>query len=65
MHGLFMQCVNFAEGIFMHTVGCNFIKKETLTQMFPCEFCKISKNNFFTENPWVTASVNIKAYFLC
>ena len=25
----------------------NFIKKETLAQAFSCEFCEISKNNFF------------------
>ena len=25
----------------------NFIKKETLTQVFSCEFCKIFKNNFY------------------
>ena len=25
----------------------NFIKKETLAQVFSCEFCKISKNTFF------------------
>ena len=36
--------------------ACNFIKKETLTQVFSCEFCKISKNTFFTEHPWTTAS---------
>ena len=24
----------------------NFIKKETLTQVFSCELCKISKNTF-------------------
>ena len=24
-----------------------FIKKETLAQIFSCEFCEISKNNFF------------------
>ena len=28
----------------------NFIKKETLTQVFFFEFCKISKNTFFTEH---------------
>ena len=28
---------------------CNFIKKETLAQLFSCEFYEISKNNFFTE----------------
>ena len=46
-----MQCVNFAEGIFMRTEGCNFIKKETLTQMFPCEFCKISQKTFLQKTP--------------
>ena len=29
---------------------CNFIKKETLAQVFSCEFCKISKNTFFIEH---------------
>ena len=35
---------------------CNFIKKETLAQMFSCEICEISKNTFFIENLQVTAS---------
>ena len=35
---------------------CNFIKKETLTQVFPREFCKISKNTFFYRRPVVVAS---------
>ena len=30
--------------------ACNFIKKESLTQVFPCEFYEISKNTFFTEH---------------
>ena len=30
--------------------ACNFIKKETLAQVFSCEFCKISKNTFFLQN---------------
>ena len=30
--------------------ACNFIKKETLAQVFSCEFCKIFKNTFFTEH---------------
>ena len=37
--------------------ACNFIKKETLAQVFSCEFCEISKNTFFREHIWVTASV--------
>ena len=36
---------------------CNFIKKETLTQVFPCEFCVTFKNNFFKEQLRPTASV--------
>ena len=27
---------------------CNFIKKETLTQVLSCELCEVSKNTFFT-----------------
>ena len=36
--------------------ACNFIKKETLTQVFSCEFCEIFKNTFFTEHLWTIAS---------
>ena len=38
----------------------NCIKKETLPQVFSCEFCKISKNTFFTKYIWATASVTRK-----
>ena len=30
--------------------ACNFIKKETLTQVFSCEFCEIFINAFFIEH---------------
>ena len=36
--------------------ACNFIKKESLTQVFSCEFGEISKNTFFTEHLRTTAS---------
>ena len=36
--------------------ACNFIKKETLARLFSREFCEISKNAFFTEHLWATAS---------
>ena len=36
--------------------ACNFIKKETLAQVFSCEFCEISKNNFLHRTPLVAAS---------
>ena len=37
---------------------CNFIKKEALAQVFSCQFCKISKNFFSTENLLATASLD-------
>ena len=37
--------------------ACNFIKKETLALVFSSEFCKISKNTFYTEHLQITASV--------
>ena len=37
--------------------ACSFIKKETLTQVFSCEFCKNFKNTFLTEYLRETSSV--------
>ena len=31
--------------------------KRRLAQVFSCEFCQISKNTFFTEHLWATASI--------
>ena len=36
--------------------ACNFIKKETLAQVFAFEFWEISKKTFFTEHLWATGS---------
>ena len=36
---------------------CNFIWKETLAQVFSCEFCDIFKNTFFTEHLRPVASM--------
>ena len=30
----------------------NFVTKETLAQVFSCEFCEIFKNTLFIENLW-------------
>ena len=43
--------------IKLQVKACNFIKKETLAQVFSCEFCGIFKNTFFYVTPLVTASV--------
>ena len=39
-------------------VACNFIEKETLAQVFSCEFYEIFKNNFFYRITPVAAPVN-------
>ena len=41
---------NFAKFAGKRLEACNFIKKETLTQVFSCECCKISENKFFAEH---------------
>ena len=37
-------------------LACNFIKKESLAQVFSSEFCEIFKNIFFYRTPHVAAS---------
>ena len=41
---------------------CIFIKTDTPEQMFSCEFCKTSKNTYFTEHLRVIASVDKNIY---
>ena len=43
---------------------CNLIKKETLAQVFSCEFCEIFKNTYFTEHFWKTVSITGANAFL-
>ena len=38
----------------------NFIKEEAVAQVFSCEFCEISTNNFSYRTPPVTASETSK-----
>ena len=49
-------CARVSFLIQLQASACNFIKKETLAQVFHCEFCKISKNTFSYRTPSVTAS---------
>ena len=46
-----------------HGAACNFIKKETLAQLFPCEFCEISKTIFFYRTPLVAAFLFSSSFF--
>ena len=41
----------------LQSEACNYIKKETVAQLFSCEFCEISMNIVFTEHLWASASV--------
>ena len=52
---------DLCQGLFLNKVAglrpatlLNFFK--TLAQVFYCEFCETSKNTFFTEYLWATAS---------
>ena len=44
--------------------ACNFIKKETLAQVFSCEFCEISKNSLFYRTARLAASGKHKRTFV-
>ena len=43
----------------LQTSARNFVKKETLTQEFSCEFCQIFENTFFTEHLWTTDKISV------
>ena len=49
---------NSQENTCARGANCNFIKKESLAQVFSCEFFEICKSTFLTEHLWATASVN-------
>ena len=51
-------CVRVSFLIRLQTKTCNFIKKETLAQVFSCKFCKISKSYFSCRTPLVAASTS-------
>ena len=54
---MFLEILQNSQENTYARVACNIIKKETLALVFSCEFCGISKNIFFTEHLWTTASV--------
>ena len=47
---------NVAKFLGKHQCWKQSFKKETLAQVFSCEFCEIFKNSFFVENLRVAAS---------
>ena len=54
-------CARISFLIKMLAEACNFIKIETLVQMFYCEFCEISRNTFIYRTPPV-AAFEVKAW---
>ena len=44
--------VFYKKGVLRNLAACNFIKKETLAQMFSCEFCELLRTPFFIEHLW-------------
>ena len=51
-------CARVSFLIKLQPETCNFIKKETLAQVFSCKFWEISKNTFFAEHLRATASAH-------
>ena len=53
------------ESLFYKAAGLRpaTLLKKTLAQAFSCEFWEISKNTFFTEHLWATASAITKNYY--
>ena len=56
-------CARFSFLIKLQAEVCNFIKKETLAQVFSCEICQIFRNTLFYRTPPVVASEKLKAKF--
>ena len=61
---------NFTKFTGKHLCQSLFFNKvagllQTLAQVFSCKFCEISKNTFFTEYIWMTASKNFRFIWRC
>ena len=56
---------NKVAGLSCRPKACNFIKKETLAEVFSCEFYEISKNTFFYRTPLVAASAVKLLFEVC
>ena len=52
----FKQILEIVQDRYLNNQVCNFIKKETLAQVFSSEFYEIFKNTFFYRTPLMAAS---------
>ena len=48
--------------LFNKVADLNLVKKETLAQVFSCEFFEILKTTFSTEHIWMTASISVNFF---
>ena len=57
---------NLCQSLFLNNVAdlrpATLLKKETLAQVFSCDFCEISKNTFYYKIPLVAASDSLKPF---
>ena len=58
------HCARVSFLIKLQALACNFIKKETLAQVFSCEFCENFENNFFYRTPPAIASIPFQSNIL-
>ena len=61
LHRKLLKKISVLESLFNKVTGlmaCNFIKKETLTQVFFCEYHKMFDKSFSYGTPPVAASEN-------
>ena len=57
--------VSFLIKNFKKLFNIKLYLKETLAQVFSCEFCEIFKNTFFTEHHWTTAPAQGFSFEFC
>ena len=55
---LYAQKTHTVLWMWLRPQAYNFVKKQTLAQVFSCEFCEISKNMFSYRRPLVAASLS-------
>ena len=59
---------HLCQSLFFNKVAdlepCNFIKKETLAQVFSCAYCEISKNTFLSKHVFFPVAPSVQYYTL-
>ena len=56
----FLSMIKHEKRIIDNRANISSSNHQALVQVFSCEFCEISKNTFFTEHLWTTASTFLR-----